>query len=231
MGWPNRWHRAGLIYHVINRGNNRQAIFLEEEDYRRYLSFLYHYKLKYNFKLFAYCLMTNHVHLLIQVNTVSISKIMQAITISHTKHYHYKYRCCGHIWQGRFKSPIVSDDEYMLSVMAYIEQNPLRAKMVKNVEDYFWSSYKMNISRKEYKLIDRKENPVWQQLGIDDQERIKKYRDSLNQRIEERKVKEIQQGTQGQRHYFSERFEEQIKSLLPIKRKRGRPRKIEFINN
>ena len=81
MGWPKRWHLPGLIYHIINRGNNRQAIFLEDEDYRRYLSFLYHYKLKFGFKIYAFCLMTNHVHLLIQVSTVKICKIMQALSI------------------------------------------------------------------------------------------------------------------------------------------------------
>ncbi len=86
---------------------------------------------------------------------VKISKIMQALTISHTKHYKFKYHCCGHLRQGRFKSPIVSDDDNLLRVMAYIEQNPLRAKMAKGPEDYFWSSYKMNIGRKEYKIICR----------------------------------------------------------------------------
>ena len=231
MGWPRRWHVPGLIYHIIIRGNNRQAVFLEEEDYRRYLSYLYHYKRKYCFKIFAFCLMTNHVHLLIKVYSVRISKIMQSLTISHTKHYHFKYRCCGHVWQGRFKSPIVSDDEYLLTTMAYIEQNPLRAKMVQRIGDYFWSSYKMNIGRREYKLIDRKENPAWLNLGMDNEERIRKYKDYLAQRIVEDKTKEIQRGTQGQGNYFSKKFEEQMRELLPKKRKRGRPRKTDFSIN
>jgi len=76
---------TGLIYHVINRGNNRQAIFLEDEDYELYLGLLYRYKQKFGFKLFSYCLMTNHIHLLIRVNEkATISQIMQRLTNAHT---------------------------------------------------------------------------------------------------------------------------------------------------
>lgn len=228
MGWPYRLHYPGFIYHIINRGNNRQAIFLEEEDFRRYLSLLYHYKKKYNYKIFAFCLMTNHVHLLIQVNQASVSRIMQSLTIGHTKHYHFKYCCCGHLWQGRFKSPIVSGDEYLLEAMRYIEQNPLRARMVERIEDYPWSSYKMNVSRKNFKMIDRRDNPIWEKLGADDRERIKNYRNKLAEGIVDDKIKVIHKSTQGVSHYFSQRFQEQMAQLLPKKRTRGRPRKYEI---
>lgn len=122
MAYPLRIHSPDLIYHILNRGNNRQAVFLKDDDYRHYLDILKRYKEKFNFKIFAYCLMTNHVHILLQSSAkASISKVMQAITIAHTRHYHYVYNCSGHLWQGRFKSPLVSDDEYLLAVMRYIE--------------------------------------------------------------------------------------------------------------
>ncbi len=92
----------GLVYHVINRGNNRQAIFLEDEDYEKYLGLIYRYKGLFNFKLFAFCLMTNHVHLLIQVGEKkTISQIMQSLTNAHTRHYNFKYQTSGHVWQWK----------------------------------------------------------------------------------------------------------------------------------
>lgn len=133
MGRDARVCQTGLTYHVINRGNNREVIFVEEEDYTHYLNTVQRYKKKYGFKLFAFCLMTNHVHMLIKVEgDVSISRIMQSITIAHTRFYNYKYQRSGHVWQGRFMSPIVSEDDHLLTVMRYIEQNPLRARMVKD---------------------------------------------------------------------------------------------------
>jgi len=128
MSRPLRINLSDFIYHVLNRGNNRQVIFVEEKDYLHYLDILKRYKEKFQFKIFAYCLMSNHIHLLIQISQKgTISEIMKAITIAHTRYYHYKYQSSGHVWQGRFKSPLVSSDEYLLAVMRYIEQNPVRA--------------------------------------------------------------------------------------------------------
>src|ERR1700733_2793698 len=107
MGRYARITHPGLIYHVIKRGNNRGVVFAEEEDYQHYLNTLQRYKKKYGFKLFAYCLMTNHVHLLIKVGQEgTISRIVQSITIAHTRYYNYIYHQCGHVWQGRFQSPL-----------------------------------------------------------------------------------------------------------------------------
>ena len=159
MGRDARLNYSGLVYHVVNRGNDRQVIFAEPEDYRHYLNTIQRYKKKYRFQLFAYCLMTNHVHLLIKTSeSGSISRIMQSITVAHTRRYNFKYRRCGHVWQGRFHSPIVSEDGHMLTVMQYIEQNPLRARMVRDVVDYHWSSYGLNVRIRESVLIDRKDN-------------------------------------------------------------------------
>jgi len=226
MGRYARISYPDLIYHVIKRGNNKEVIFAAEEDYHHYLNTLQRYKKKFDFKLYAYCLMTNHLHLLIKVgNKGTISRIMQSITVAHTRYYNYIYRRCGHVWQGRFHSPIVSEDGYMLNVMKYIEQNPLRAGMVKNVADYRWSSYLLNVRQKESVLIDREDNLVFQKLGEDDYSRINAYKKLVNVSLKQEDLQEIQVSTRKGINYISQKFKEQINALLPNRRKRGRPKK------
>ncbi|MGE0267967.1 MAG: transposase [Candidatus Omnitrophota bacterium] len=205
-----------LTYHVINRGNNREVVFAEEEDYYHYLNTLQRYKKKFGFKLFAYCLMTNNVHLLIKVSEqASISKIMQCITVAHIRQYNFKYRRCGHVWQGRFNSPLVSEDDHLLNVMRYIEQNPLRAKMVKRMDEYRWSSYRLNI---------KEENVCYQKLGDHEKSRINAYKEFVNVNLTPNEIQHLHKSTRNGSDYISKRFQDQIMELLPKKRKRGRPR-------
>jgi len=227
MGRYRRYLQAGLIHHIVNRGNNRQAIFLEPDDQRHYLRCLYHYKKKYVFKLFAFCLMTNHVHLLLRVgDRGTISKIMQSLTVAYCRWYNYKYKNSGHVWQGRFSSSLVSDDEYLLTAMQYIEQNPVRAGMVKDIADYLFSSYKLNIRNASSKLLDRNENPAFCALGEDDAAKCFAYREMMQRLLNEDSLKDIRKSLEGNNGYLSERFRRQMEEMLPKKRKRGRPRKI-----
>lgn len=231
MARPLRIHLPEAIYHVLNRGNNQQDIFLEEKDYQHYLQILKRYKDKFGFKFFAYCLMPNHVHLLLQTSGKStISQIMQGVTIAHTRYYHYIRKTSGHIWQGRFKSPLVSDDEYLLTVMRYIEQNPIRAGLVKNLEQYPWSSFFANTSPLTDSIIDREQNPVFLNLGKDIEERCKNYRRWVVSSLEDNQLKEIQGSLNGQRQYISSQFHEHIEERLRLIKKilRGRPRKIKL---
>ena len=227
MSRPLRIHLPDLIYHVLNRGNNRQVVFVENKDYLNYLDILRRYKEKFNFKLFAYCLMSNHIHLLLKTSAdATISDIMKAITIAHTRHYHQKYKTSGHIWQGRFKSPIVSDDEYLLTLMRYIEQNPVRAGMVEHPKEYSFSSYADNTSIEKDNLVDKDKNPVFLALGNTMQERTQRYKEFSSTLLDEDKLKLIRKTLTGQSHFTSERFLIQIKEKLAIKQKRprGRPR-------
>lgn len=233
MSRPIRIYYPGLIYHVLNRGNNRQVVFVEDEDYRHYLNILQRCKEKFDFKIFAFCLMTNHVHLLLRVSEKgSVSKIMQSITIAHTRYYHCKYQTSGHIWQGRFKSPLISADEYLLTVMRYIEQNPLRARMVKDIKDYPWSSFFLNTQLKADPLVDREENPVYNSLAAHSEEQRKAYRHFVTTPLEENETQEIRDSLIGKFHYISERFQREIEAMLPRKRCRGRPKKSkELMHN
>jgi putative transposase len=145
----------GLIYHVINRGNNRQDVFLKEGDFKAFLSALAELKERKPFELYGYCLLNNHFHLLIRPSGASISRILQSLLVSHTQRYHRHHKSGGHVWQGRFKSPVVQNDEHLLTVLRYIEANPLRAGLVRRAEDYPWSSYRAHGLGEANELVDR----------------------------------------------------------------------------
>ncbi|SNS61921.1 REP element-mobilizing transposase RayT [Anaerovirgula multivorans] len=132
---------ASGIYHILLRGINRQTIFEEEEDAIKYLETLKNYQDKSGYKLYAYCLMGNHIHLLLKEEKEELGIIMRRIGASYVYWYNDKYNRCGHLFQDRYKSETVEDDRYLLAVLRYIHQNPLKAELVKNIVDYKWSSY------------------------------------------------------------------------------------------
>jgi putative transposase len=142
MGRLPRPGGEGLVYHALNRGNNGADVFTGAEDHEAFLDALARTKERYPFRLFGYCLMTNHFHLLLQPESgESISRILQSLTVAHTSRHHKRRGSAGHVWQGRFKSPIVQDDGHLLVVLRYIEANPLRAGMVADLSEYRWSSF------------------------------------------------------------------------------------------
>jgi len=144
-----------VCYHVITRGNQRQKVFLKDEDSIRYLEILSKYKKRYNFAVYGYCLMPNHVHLILDPDTRdNLAKIMQAVNQSYTRYFNFQYKKSGHLWQGRFKSMVIHKDEYLLDCVKYIELNPLRAKIVDSPLDYQWSSYKSRIIGTKNVLLD-----------------------------------------------------------------------------
>jgi len=144
-----------VCYHVITKGNQRQKVFFEEIDYLRYLEILQKYKKRYKFSLYGYCLMPNHIHLVLDLNgLVNLAKSMQCLSQSYTRYFNYKYKKSGHLWQGRFKSLIINKDRYLLDCINYIELNPLRAKIVNSPLDYQWSSYKDRIQNFNCSLLD-----------------------------------------------------------------------------
>lgn len=136
---PRRKSRVG-IYHVMLRGVNRQTIFEDDEDKLRFLDTVKRFKAKCNFKLYCYCLMENHIHLLIKETDESISKTMQRISASYVYWYNQKYDRIGHLFQGRYKSEIVETASYFKTVLRYIHQNPIKAGISTNVFDCKWTS-------------------------------------------------------------------------------------------
>ena len=129
------------IYHVIMRGINRQSIFEEEEDRQKLIEKLARFRERNCYKLFAYCLMDNHVHILIQEQLEPIGVAIKRISSSYVLWFNKKYERCGHLFQDRFKSEIVSTDIGFLTVLRYIHQNPIKARIVEDISHYKWSSY------------------------------------------------------------------------------------------
>jgi len=141
------------IYHIIMRGINRQVIFCEDEDFHKLLQALQHYKNICGYHLYAYCLMSNHVHLLMKIEHESLAQIMRRVCGKFVYWYNKKYDRSGYLFQDRFRSEPVEDDSYLLTVVRYIHQNPLKANLVRKIEDYPWSSYNGYIRRDS--LIDK----------------------------------------------------------------------------
>lgn len=131
------------IYHIMVRGNEKKDLFLDDEDRKSFIKTVARNQSRYGVNLYAYCLMTNHVHLLIGANGADISQLMKSINISYAMYFNRRYKRCGHLFQDRFKSELITTDAYMLEVSRYIHLNPARAGMVTavNLLEYPWSSY------------------------------------------------------------------------------------------
>lgn len=142
------------VYHVILRGNAKQDIFLEKQDYNKFMKEICNTKEKYQYEIYAYCLMTNHVHIILYDKTDKLSKILQSLTVSYSAYWNKKYERQGHVFQNRFLSKNVEDEKYLRTLCRYIHQNPCKAGIAE-MEEYPWSSYQEYI--KENQIIETKQ--------------------------------------------------------------------------
>ena len=126
----------GGLYHIITRGNNRQLIFGSDDDRGKFLLQLAHQKARLPFYLYAYCLMPNHIHLLIERQDDSISRIMQRLLTAYSQYHNRKHRKSGHLLQGRYKAILCQSDQYLAELVRYIHLNPVRAKMVRRPQGF-----------------------------------------------------------------------------------------------
>lgn len=205
------------VYHVLTRGNNRQNIFKDESDFEKYLELLHRYKEKYHFKLYHYVLMTNHVHLVIEVveKGGSLWEIMKGINLAYAQHYKRKYKHTGHFWQDRYKSIIISKDNYLLACGSYVELNPVRAKIADDPKEYKWSSYNVYAYGKRDMLVD--EHPIYRDMSGDELERKRRYREFVRGMQREKKA---MKGEMDKRIvYGGERFVEEMTTAYKISEK------------
>lgn len=144
----NRIHYRNAFYHVMLRGNNRKNIFLKKNDYQLFIEILANAADLYNFKVHLYCLMTNHIHIVIEVSDIPISRIMQTVSSRYAKTHNEKYNKIGHLFQGRFKSKLIASDHYLIELCYYIHMNPIKAKICKLLDEYSWSSHHVYKERK-----------------------------------------------------------------------------------
>jgi putative transposase len=217
----------GLVYHAINRGNNRAAVFADDEDHLAFLESVAATRDRYPFRLFGYCLMTNHFHLLLRPEPgQSISRILQSLTVTHTWRYHKQNQSSGHVWQGRFKSPVVQDGVHLLVVLRYIEANPLRAGMVADPAEYRWSSFQQHGTGRDDPLLSS--FPEWNELGRTDAERRKRWRTKVRAGQDEAEITAVRRSLQSGRPFGEQQWTEGMARRLNIElnpRPRGRPPK------
>jgi putative transposase len=228
MGRLPRTIDEGLVYHALNRGNNRADVFTDDADRSAFLEALARTRERYPFRLLGYCLMTNHFHLLLRPESgQSISRILQSLTVAHTWRYHKRRRTSGHVWQGRFKSPVIQDDAHLLVVLRYIEANPVRARMVTDPADYRWSSFQHHGMGRDDPLLSSFSE--WEELGRTEPERRRRWRAKVRAVQEESELTAVRSSLRSGRPLggpdWTERIAERLKIDL-IPRPRGRPRKV-----
>lgn len=142
MARPTRIDFPGALFHVMARGNHKSRFFRDASDFIRYENLLQRYHQRYRFHVYAYVLMPNHIHLLVETDRVPLAKIMQGIQQSYTAYFNKKYRLAGHCFQGRYKAILCDRDAYLLTLVRYLHLNPVRAGLVQAPEEWRWSSHK-----------------------------------------------------------------------------------------
>jgi len=137
-----RLFAPGVLYHVIVRGNNRQRTFFNDGDYQAYIARLGRYRMQFGVTIYAYCLMSNHVHLLVETGSQPLSRFMQGVQQSYTQYFNRKHCKVGHLFQGRYKAILCEKDEYLLTLVRYIHLNPIRAKLAPKLDEYPYSGHR-----------------------------------------------------------------------------------------
>jgi putative transposase len=153
---------AEVPHHITQRGNRREDVFFAEEDYRVYLEWLQQYSHQHQLEILAYCLMTNHIHLVaVPGNTDSLQRALKPLHMRYAQRINRQKGWKGHIWQGRyFSAPL--DERYMWAAIRYVERNPVRARMVKKAESYLWSSAAGHCGLLEDKVLSNK--AIWKKM-------------------------------------------------------------------
>jgi putative transposase len=177
MARPPRLEAPGGVYHVVVRGNERAAVFRDDADREKYLQRLAHYRKRFEFRLLAYCLMSNHVHLAIRRGPAPLSRIMAGIQSSYTQWFNRRHRRVGHLFQGRYKAFLVQEDVYLLGLIRYIHENPVKARIVETAREYRWSSDRHYRAGRGPEWLDL--DDVLATLGRGRREAVKGYLDLM----------------------------------------------------
>jgi len=151
MGRKPRLQFEGGVYHIVQRGNNKEYVFKKDDLKKQLLNIITESKEIMNFEIYGFVIMDNHYHIVLRMHEVPISDIMHRIDLKFSKYYNLTYNKSGHVFQDRYKGILVEDDKYLLSLLRYVHQNPVKAKMCRKVSDYYWSSdsyYRKNIQGK-----------------------------------------------------------------------------------
>ncbi|MEE8607320.1 MAG: transposase [Nitrospiraceae bacterium] len=201
MSRPLRLQYPGAVYHLTSRGNARQKIFLDDEDRQLFLNTLSHIVDRYNWLCYAYCLMGNHYHLLIETPKLNLSLGMRQLNGIYTQAFNRRHRRVGHLFQGRYKAILVEKEAHLLELCRYVVLNPLRVKSKKKVQEWKWSSYRATAGLEhvaEFLTIDW----VLGQFGQKRRQAQAKYREFVREGLEDRPWQRLK----GQIYLGSEKF-------------------------
>ncbi len=211
---------GGMCYHVLNRGNGRSEVFHKDDDYAAFLKLLRQASERVPMRLLAYCLMPNHFHLVVwPLEDGDLGRWMQWLLTSHVRRYHRHYQSSGHVWQGRFKAFPIQEDEHLLTVMRYVERNPVRAKTipVRKASRWPWSS--IGNPPKDAKCPALDPGPV---------PRGKNWPQWVDEPQTEAELKAVRESVIRGRPFGSESWQDRTARSLDLEftmRPRGRPRK------
>lgn len=214
-------------HHVVQRGHNRQVVFAAPQDYQRYIQDLRELKDAFGIKVYAYCLMTNHVHLLVQPGeaVASLGQLMKALAARATRYRNKLEGRTGTLWESRYKSSVVQSETYLLACCRYIELNPVRAFMVLQPEDYPWSSYRGRISSQlDSDWLDIA--PCFESLGESPKEMVDRYMSFVRQASPQGELDFIRKALQRGQLTGTSRFVDEVEEITGIRiewRRQGRP--------
>jgi putative transposase len=210
---------AGFPHHVVQRGNNKEKVFFHKKDREKYLSLLKKYSDKWDSPILAYCLMSNHVHLLTRPkNEESLYKMMQGVTLCYTQHINKEHKRTGRLWESRYHSCIVDKEKYLWAAARYIEQNPIRAKIVEKAEDFPYSSARAHIA-------GARDEALGEELFKEEQR--EDYIKFIRLNIPEKETNSIRYYTRTGRPFGSEEFIKKMEKKLDkrfILQRPGRPK-------
>ena len=227
-----RYVIPGQPQHIIQRGNNKQTIFAADADYQFYRDALIEASVKHELSVHAYVWMMNHIHLLATPGSEdSISKVFQSVGRRYVQYFNFKYKRSGTLWEGRYRATVVDSERYLLTVMRYIELNPVRADMVARPRDYPWSSYLHNAGGETGVngdwLVAHRE---YQRLGRTARERQEAYRQLFRAAVPKHELTAIRDCTHKGWALGSARFTKKIEALTQrrsVSKGVGRPKREE----
>jgi len=210
-----RYVIPGQPQHIIQRGNNRQAIFAADADYQFFRDALVEAASQYGLQIHAYVWMTNHIHLLATPQFEnSISKVFQSVGRKYVQYFNYVYKRSGTLWEGRYRATVVDSEQYLIKAMRYIELNPVRAHIVQLPADYPWSSYAYNAYGASSLDLDwLQPHPEYIGLGRDAAERQAAYQDLFKVEIASDDLEKIRDCTHKGWALGGAKFQERLKQL------------------
>ena len=217
MARPLRVEFENAHYHIIARGDELKPLFIDNQDFKRYIRLLHRYRKEFRVDIIAYCLMNTHLHLEVKTPLANISKFMHALHTAYTSYYNFRHQKRGHLFQGRFKSPLVDKDSYLLELSRYIHNQAVRAGICSSPLEYQWSSYRFFVTSQTSQIVSPE--IVLRLYGAD----IKKARVRYRRFVEKELGPDIMEEVKRRVVYGSDTFQAKILALINDKSSRDFP--------